>query len=820
MDIKQLQELYRQYEELARSGEDVVYEIKKNINNGEIEILKDDIIPNIMRQIGRTLSSLRCQLDISLQYDSSSGISYTFCKSDSDVMIENAVPIEDFEEEQVDTSFENEREDASLQSRRIRSGITVLRITMPNGKVFDDKRAYNSLIGFIEEVGTDLVASLGIQYNDFPFMTREPIFLPHHDTKDGWHIQTNSSTKQKYDLVTRICRELGIDATVDIVDRSQLITDRLNRIITNLSDAPYVVETLSTTPKRTTEDFLGLFRSMKTVVKNGVKGPHKAVFLLTIINGIADGSIDGTHIYLNRTLVSSFNKYWALYVKIDSNFNRNLYQPFIHLSSDGFYNLSLRKELDNFNGTWSFDSINDYCNYAFLDEDFIECIKDANNRNEIVDFLTNEFDLKKNKKDYEFAQKRVVEQSAQKPSLEGFKEYLSHLSSNKGKCYSTSSQQVYSSCCVSRYIKKKVYSILGTNSLFDITKETEINTLMSLIDEDIKGGIKNSVPKVAIQLYLDFVKSHFPNYLEKTETKDKDEIDRYIELFQNIDKDRSLQNRDSNKAIFLITILKCIGNGSIRNNRIYINDTFITDYDNNWYCYVKKGNTFKKDIAYPYFQLTKEGFYHLSLKKYILDIDKPWTFEDIDEYSRYAYLDTDLFCIAQNGKLRKKMIYTIIQNFGLHIGLENEFVMNSIVANKSDEIIEKKVNYFDFSIENYDIEQFPSRCKIKNDKGIGMLIKDNNIVVFTGRGVVDNFHGLVYCINKESEELTISLLKQQTKYSYIAERVIRCKETSYMFNKVYRQSMRIEDIRRIDNEYFVIVDNELFDSEGSFIMKY
>ena len=820
MNIKQLQELYKQYEELARSGEDVVYEIKKNINNGEIEILKDDIIPNIMRQIGRTLSSLRCQLDISLQYDSSSGISYTFCKSDSDIMIENTVPIDEFEKEQNDTSPEIDSEDATIQSNRIRSGITVLRITMPNGKVFEDKKAYKSLIGFIEEVGTDLVASLGIQYNDFPFMTRDTILLPHHDTYDGWHIQTNSSTKQKYDVVAKICRELDIDATVEIINRSQLITNRLHRIIANLSDAPYVEETSSTTQKRTTEDFLGLLRNMKTVVKNGIKGPHKAVFILTIINGITDGSIDGTHIYLNRTLVTAFNKNWALFVKFDSNFHRNLYQPFIHLSSDGFYNLSLKKELDNFNGTWSFESINDYCKYAFLDDDFLECIKDENNRNEIVDFLINEFNLKKSKKYYEFAQERIIEQSAQKPSLAGFKEYLSHYSSNKGKYYSESSQQVYSSCCVSRYINKKVYSIVGTNSLFDITKEKEINTLMSLIDEDIKGGIKNSVPKIAIQLYLDYVKSIFPNYFDQTETIDKDEVGRYIETFQNIDKDRNLQNRDPNKAILLITILKRIGNGAIKNNRIYINDTFITDYNKNWYYYVKRGNTFEKDIANPYFQLTKEDFYHLSLKKYILDIDNTWTFEDISEYSQYAYLDTNLYCIAQNKTLRKKMIYAIIQSYGLHIGLENEFVMNKIVESKPDEIIEKKVDFYDVNIEKYDIEQFPSRYLLKNDKGIGMLIKDNNIVVFAGRGVVDKFHGFIYCIKSDTEELTISLVRQQTKYSYISERVIQCNNTSSLFDKVYRQSMRIEDIRRVNNEYFIIVDNELFDSEGNFIKKH
>ena len=118
----------------------------------------------------------------------------------------------------------------------------------------------------------------------------------------------------------------------------------------------------------------------------------------------------------------------------------------------------------------------------------------------------------------------------------------------------------------------------------------------------------------------------------------------------------------------------------------------------------------------------------------------------------------------------------------------------------------------------YDIEQVPANSILKNDKGIGMLII-NNIVAFAGRGVLYKFHGLVYCINNDSEELYISLLRQQTQYSYISERVIRCKNTSALYNKVYLQSMRIEDIRRVDQEYYIIVGNELFDSDGNFIKK-
>lgn len=676
MNIKQLQELYKQYEELARSGEDVVYEIKKNINNGEIEILKDDIIPNIMRQIGRTLSSLKCQLDISLQYDSSSGISYTFCKSDSDIMIENTVPIEDFEKEQDGISPEIESEDASDQNNRIRSGITVLRITMPNGKVFDDKKAYKSLIGFIEEVGTDLVASLGIQYNDFPFMTREPIFLPHHDTKDGWHIQTNTSTKQKNDIVNRICRELGVDATVEIVDRAQLTSERFQTIIKELSDN-------------------------HNLTNESSNAPHN----------------------------------------VKSNFQFN-----------------------------------------------------------------------------DLEQKRMFSSVDKKPSLLGFKEYLAQLKSNKGKYYSASSQQVYASCCFSDYMKDKVYAIIGSKNLFDITNLSDFNTLSTEVDADIKNGTKNSVPRVALQLYKEYIDVCFPNhFIQDTIIKHKS-IDYYIKLFQGIESNKPDEMKNPNIAIFIITILKCIDKGVIVNNRIYLNDDFIREYSDNWNQYIKTGCKFKKDICSPYFLLTKESFYYLCLKKYILDIDQKWTMEDVRNYCKFAYLENDLYSIAKERRLMEKLIYTLIDCYDFHMGMENEFSINHYLDNSNMITVDNHKDVkpmIDF--EDYDEAIFHVDLCIKNEKGLGQIIKNGSVVVFAGNGVIKLYHGILYFIQQGIAHISISILNHHTQYSLISERVIYCNDSSPLFNLLTINSMKIDDIRRIQYEYYVMVDSDIFDNTGSYI---
>lgn len=90
-DISKLKRLYEDLDRLKGSGEDVVAEIRAEINNLEIEILKEEIIPNAMKRLANELSQLRCTVDFSFQFDGSESIEYSFCKSGSISLIRNSV---------------------------------------------------------------------------------------------------------------------------------------------------------------------------------------------------------------------------------------------------------------------------------------------------------------------------------------------------------------------------------------------------------------------------------------------------------------------------------------------------------------------------------------------------------------------------------------------------------------------------------------------------------------------------------------------------------------------------------------------------------
>ena len=86
-DISKLKELYESLDRLKESGEDVVAEIRKEINNIELQYLKENLFPEMMKTLSRKISWLRCSVDMNLQFNGEKQLDYSFCKSGSTVFI-------------------------------------------------------------------------------------------------------------------------------------------------------------------------------------------------------------------------------------------------------------------------------------------------------------------------------------------------------------------------------------------------------------------------------------------------------------------------------------------------------------------------------------------------------------------------------------------------------------------------------------------------------------------------------------------------------------------------------------------------------------
>ncbi len=89
--IDKLQSLYRQLDSQASAGEDVVADLRKEINNLELAYLKEEVLPQIAASLGAKIKDLRCGLDCSIQYDEDGVINYSFCTTGSMLMIKDSV---------------------------------------------------------------------------------------------------------------------------------------------------------------------------------------------------------------------------------------------------------------------------------------------------------------------------------------------------------------------------------------------------------------------------------------------------------------------------------------------------------------------------------------------------------------------------------------------------------------------------------------------------------------------------------------------------------------------------------------------------------
>lgn len=86
-DTSKLKNLYESLDQLRESGEDVVAEIRKEINNIELQYLKENVFPELMKFLSRKISWLRCSVDMSLQFDGEKQLDYSFCKSGSTIFV-------------------------------------------------------------------------------------------------------------------------------------------------------------------------------------------------------------------------------------------------------------------------------------------------------------------------------------------------------------------------------------------------------------------------------------------------------------------------------------------------------------------------------------------------------------------------------------------------------------------------------------------------------------------------------------------------------------------------------------------------------------
>lgn len=92
-EISKLKTLYQQLDRQQAAGEDVVADLKKEINNLELTYLKEYVFPQVAKFMASKVNGLRCAVDSSFQFDGEENINYSFCTSGSMLFVKDSIEV-------------------------------------------------------------------------------------------------------------------------------------------------------------------------------------------------------------------------------------------------------------------------------------------------------------------------------------------------------------------------------------------------------------------------------------------------------------------------------------------------------------------------------------------------------------------------------------------------------------------------------------------------------------------------------------------------------------------------------------------------------
>jgi hypothetical protein len=99
-----------------------------------------------------------------------------------------------------------------------KSAWTGLVVTFPNGKVINNRYAYETLIEVVETVGVQKVAALSLKHVGLDFISKtKDDFYNQHEASGGFLILTHSSTDKKKRQLEEISEKLGLGLKVEVV---------------------------------------------------------------------------------------------------------------------------------------------------------------------------------------------------------------------------------------------------------------------------------------------------------------------------------------------------------------------------------------------------------------------------------------------------------------------------------------------------------------------------------------------------------------------------------------------------------------------------
>lgn len=210
--LSKLYELRRLAQEFGMEWAD---EQEAQLEAEEERLIKNEVLPVVTKSIEPALSQVERELVLVVDYVPGSPLKVSLSRK------RNLLDaLEDVIEIKPDPIVDHRTLGKQKARKEDIADKTILRVTMPDGTVIQEKKAKDTFIDTIVRIGVNRVRPIGLTFCKIPIIsnTRDPKYgKAQHDVGNGWLILTHSSTKDKKKTLDKIAKALGIDLKVEII---------------------------------------------------------------------------------------------------------------------------------------------------------------------------------------------------------------------------------------------------------------------------------------------------------------------------------------------------------------------------------------------------------------------------------------------------------------------------------------------------------------------------------------------------------------------------------------------------------------------------
>ncbi len=209
--MTKLQKLYSTIQNLKELGLELGEDLLKQTSDLEQDIIKNEILPVISEKIEPIIGQIERELVLVVDYVPNEPLSVRITRKRN--FTEQMETIEIVPNPKVEHNIGTIKRNSPTKSAK-----TNLRVTFPNGKVVENRFAYETLQEVVMIVGIEKVRPLAIVQCGVPLISNaQDDFYNQKEIAKGLYLITHSSTGQKKQQIEKISEALNLNLKVEIL---------------------------------------------------------------------------------------------------------------------------------------------------------------------------------------------------------------------------------------------------------------------------------------------------------------------------------------------------------------------------------------------------------------------------------------------------------------------------------------------------------------------------------------------------------------------------------------------------------------------------